>query len=187
MCKQCEASSVYEFTNRRKLCKKCFIEYFEKKFFYAIRKFRMIRDREIIGYRNKGDFRSAVLEKMLGKLSKKLNITFVKLSANKRKTGKTAVSSAIDFEAGRIVSNLINGKLRKEFSPVNGKIIKPLYLFLDEEVLLYAKLTGLKFKKQKEKNKRDKIPDFLDELEKKHPEIKRSIVNGLLTLHQNSK
>src|SRR3989344_4188832 len=106
MCKQCEASSVYEFTNRRKLCKKCFIEYFEKKFFYAIRKFRMIRDREIIGYRNKGDFRSAVLEKMLGKLSKKLNITFVKLSANKRKTGKTAVSSAIDFEAGRIVSNL---------------------------------------------------------------------------------
>ena len=43
MCKLCKTKPVYEFTNQRKLCKACFIHWFEKKFLYTIRKFNMIR------------------------------------------------------------------------------------------------------------------------------------------------
>jgi tRNA(Ile)-lysidine synthase TilS/MesJ len=73
----------------------------------------------------------------------------------------------------------------KNYLPIQGNIIKPLYLFLDSEILLYAKLKGLKFKQKKKKG--DKIQRFEDEFEKKHPEVKRAIVNSLLALHQNNK
>jgi hypothetical protein len=52
---------------------------------------------------------------------------------------------------------------------------------LDEEILLYAKLKKLKFEKYKVK--KDKIREFEDEFEKKHPEVKRAIVNSLLELY----
>jgi tRNA(Ile)-lysidine synthase TilS/MesJ len=64
---------------------------------------------------------------------------------------------------------------------VNKDEIKPLYLFLDDEVLLYAKIKNLKFKAQKE-NKKDDISIFLNELEKKHPEIKRAVINQYIEL-----
>jgi len=64
-------------------------------------------------------------------------------------------------------------------------VIKPLYLFLDEEVLLYAKLKKLKFKKEikGKKTKKDKISNFIDDLEVKHPEIKHAIINSYLELY----
>jgi len=46
--------------------------------------------------------------------------------------------------------------------------------------LLYAKLKKLKFKNQKEQ--KNEISLFVDDLEKKHPEIKRAIVNNYLEL-----
>ena len=51
-----------------------------------------------------------------------------------------------------------------------GKEIKPLYLFLDSEIFLFAKLKGLKFKEAKKNT--DKIQVFADEFEKNHPEVK---------------
>ena len=53
-------------------------------------------------------------------------------------------------------------------------------MFLDKEVLLYAKLRKLKFEKIKER--KNKIGKFIDRLEEKHPEVKRAIVNGCLGL-----
>ena len=43
---------------------------------------------------------------------------------------------------------------------------------------MYAKLKGLKFKPSKEKEKKNKISIFIDNLEEKHPEIKRAIVQN---------
>lgn len=177
MCKQCETTPVYEFTNRRKLCKKCFIEYFQKKTLYTIRKFQMIRNGEIVGYHDKKDFRTVVLKEMLELFSEKSHIEIVKLPS--KKADKIAVDSTLDLEADEIVKEIIGTADFKEVSPVKGKIIKPLYLFLDEEVLLYAKLKNLKFEKIKEgKN------GFINELEKKHPEIKRAIVNSYLKIRE---
>jgi len=141
----------------------------------------MIRNNDIVAYENKGDFRGVVLEDVLKMFSEKAMIELIRNKSNKKIT-KKAISSTIDAEANKIVHSLIkrNAKNLKEVAPVENKVVKPLYLFLDEEVLLYAKLRKLKFKKQK--IEKDKISKFIDELEKKHPEIKRAIINSYLEL-----
>ena len=139
----------------------------------------MIRNGDIIGYKEGKDFRSVVLKEMLEIAEKRANVKAVKLPVGK--VTKIAVNSTIDSEAYDITSNLIKNNVDKlKLMPVENKIIKPLYLFLDEEVLLYAKLRNLKFKKTKEK--KNKISEFIEGLEKKHPEIKRAIVNSYLRI-----
>jgi hypothetical protein len=181
MCKLCQEKPVYEFTNKRKLCRRCFVNYFEKKFLYTIRKFGMIKRGDVIEYKKENRFKGVVLEEMLKFFSKKSGIEIVKLPSRRAK--KIAVDSSLDFEAEEILNALINGKagdLRKNL-PAEGKIIKPLYLFSDAEIMLYAKLKKLKFKEMKEKRSIIKI--FEDEFEKKHPEVKRAAVKSLLELY----
>jgi tRNA(Ile)-lysidine synthase TilS/MesJ len=182
MCKLCEKNPVYEFTNKRKLCKKCFIDYFQKKVLYTIRKFNMIKKEDIIGYKKENDFRGMVLENALNFVNERTNFNLIKLP--NEKVTKIAVDFSIDSESDKIIKTLINGNVSelKKYLPIQGNVIKPLYLFLDEEILLYAKLKGLKFKPKKEI--KDKIENFTDEFEKKHPEVKRAIVNSILELYK---
>jgi len=182
MCKLCETKPVYEFTNKRKLCARCFMNYFQKKVLYTIRKFEMIKKGDIIGYRKLRDFRSVVVEDILKMLAEKTNVKIVKLS-DKGETDKIANPITVDLESGEIVNELIQGNLKrlKNFKPIEKKIIKPLYLFLDEEVLLYANLKRLQFKQKRKE--RDKINRFINEAEKKHPEVKRAIVRGFLKIN----
>jgi hypothetical protein len=181
MCNQCEKKPVYEFTNQRKLCKSCFISYFQKKFLYTLRKFEMTKKGDVVGYENKGDFRNVVLEDLLKMYSSNNFVQIVKLPSKKKIT-KKVLNSTIDSESLGIIQGFINEKKinLNKFSPVKIKEIKPLYLFLDAEVLLYAKLKNLKFKKIQEK--KDKISNFISELEQKHPEIKRAVINQYLEL-----
>lgn len=92
---------------------------------------------------------------------------------------KKAISTSSDDLAYEFVNSLIKGNLTKtkNLKPVNKKIIRPLYLFLDKEILIYANLKNLKFKKASKKNK---TPIFIDELEKKHPELKQAITKSYL-------
>lgn len=240
MCKQCSEKPVYEFTNKKKLCGRCFVNYFQKKVLYTIRKFGMIKNSDIVGYFPSNHFKGVVLEDVLKMFAKKANIELIRLSqpstalitapkmrsqvrvmdedvvnkktkfslginySKKSRTSKASeqltkipISSTLDSESKGIIQTLIQGKENdlKKFKPVDGKIIKPLYLFLDEEVLLYAKLRKLKFAPLptgmtsengglgvKSKNKKGKISEFLDDIEKKHPEVKRAIVNGYLKI-----
>ena len=171
---------VYEFTNKRKVTKREFIHWFQKKFLYTIRKFKMISQNDIIGFENKGDFRAVVLENLLNLYTKKSQVSIVKLPS--KRITKTAVPSTSDTEADKIVNVIVKNNISKlkNAGPISGKIIKPLYLFLDTEVLLYAKLMNLKFKKIKED--KDKLSRFIDDLENKHPEIKHSIIKSYLEL-----
>jgi len=130
----------------------------------------------IVGYENKGDFRGVVLEDVLKMFAEKVRVEIVKLPTRK-KLDKIAIASNTDLEADKIVHALIEGK-GKINSPKEGKNIFPLYLFLDKEILLYAKLRDLKFKKIKED--KDKISMFIDELEKTHPEVKQAVVGSYL-------
>ena len=194
MCKLCETKPVYEFTNQRKLCKTCFVRWFQKKVLYIIRKFEMISKDDIICYENKGDFRGVVLEDVLKMFAERLMIELVRLPS-KKKVNKIARSSNTDLEADKIVHVLIEGKGKINY-PKDGKEIFPLYLFLDKEILLYAKLRNLapkgvpretssevstkgKFKKVKED--KDKISKFIDVMEKTHPEVKQAIVGSYLS------
>ena len=170
---------VYEFTNGRKVTKREFLNWFQKKFLYTLRKFEMVKRGDVIGYKSSKDFRGVVLEDLLKMFSQKTQIELVKLP-NKKST-KIASPDTTGTESDKIIHSLFKGDLDKlDAEPIKGKKIKPLYLFLDKEVLLYAKLKGLKFSKPK--NKEDKVSLFVDSLEKKHPEIKYSIVRGYLDL-----
>jgi len=172
---------VYEFTNKRKVTKREFIRWFQKKFLYTVRKFNMIRKGDIVAYNNKGDFRGVVLENLLNLFAEKGVIEVIKLP-NKRKYTKKAVSHTTDTEADKMTNILVKGKVKalNEMKPMHKGVIKPMFLFLDKEVLLYAKLMGLKFKKSNES--KDKLGKFVDDLEKGHPEIKHSIVKSYLEL-----
>jgi len=169
---------VYEFTNKRKLTKREFIHWFEKKFLYTLRKFDMVSKGDIVGFEKGNGFRAVVLADLLEMFAENAPIKLIKNG----KHNIMAVADTSDSIAESITNILINGKASKlkELAPVYGKIIRPLYLFLDKEVELYAKLKGLKYGKHTEKV--DKVSEFVAELEKKHPEIKNSVISSYLEL-----
>jgi hypothetical protein len=170
---------VYEFTNQRKLTKSEFLRWFQKKFLYTIRKFEMIKKGDILGYKKSTNFRDVVLDDLLKLYSTKAPVEVVKLPSKKAK--KIVSSETASSESLEIIQELFKGKLKtKEHKPTIGKIIKPMYLFLDKEVLLYAKLKGLKHVKPKQD--KDKISKLIKDLETKHPEIEHGIINGYLSL-----
>lgn len=169
---------VYEFANKRKVTKAEFFRWFEKKFFYTIRKFNMINEGDIIQYNNKKGFRDVVLEHLLNILILKAPVKIVKYP---KKANKISFSDTSDSISNQIISSLFKGDLSKlKIKPLERNIIRPLYLFLDKEVLLYAKLKKLGFKK--EKVSKDKLNNFINDLESKHNELKHSIVKSYLEL-----
>ena len=174
---------VYEFTNQRKLTKAEFLKWFQKKVLYTIRKFEMIKNGDVVIYENKGDFRGVVLEDVLKMFAEKADISIHQSPTALKKKTKLAIPSTTDTISDKLIHELIKGNTKKlkELSPVNKNFVKPLYLFLDEEVLLYAKLKRLRFKKKIEK--KDNISNFVNDLEEKHPEIKRAIINSYLELY----
>jgi len=178
MCKKCESNPVYVFTNKRQVCKNCFIRWFQSKVLYTIKKFSMAKKGDVIGYKPGKSFRDVVLEDVLRYYERRAPVKVVKGTG--KKFTKIAISSTTDLECNGIVNSLIKGKLSRENLPIKGKVIKPLYLFLDKEVLLYAKLRHLKFVKGK--NSEDKLDRFIDSMEEKHPEVKRAVVNSYLKL-----
>ena len=180
----------------------------------------MIKKGEVVGYYKSNHFRVVVLGNVLKMIGEKGFVEIKKLpktkdtmtqTARKLKVNEIAWATTIDLASHWIVNEIINGNVKdliEGASPIErlgkkSKIIKPLYLFLDKEVLLYAKLRGLKFKRVKETPQgvhqggassssspsmrgdiniegKDKISKFIEELEKKHPEVKRAVVNGYL-------
>jgi len=123
------------------------------------------------------NFRSIVLEDVLKILAEKTPITF---TTNSKKASKEVGVLTTDLVAYEFTKKSIEQNKPKlnELAPVYKKIVHPLYLFLDAEFLLYAKLRKLKHSKITPK--KDKISSYIDELEKKHPEIKRAIVQNYL-------
>jgi len=170
MCHQCNLNPVYEFTNKRKFCKTCYIRWFEKKFLYTIRRFKLIKKGDLISYKKSKNFREVVLEYLLKMYSQKGTI---KLSI--RKSKKFASFDTADIASKKILESILKKNI---LNLKKDKSVKPLILFLDKEILLYAKLKNLKFNKEKKQN--TEITNFIEELEKKHPEIKQAIVRGIL-------
>ncbi len=185
MCQLCNSKPVYEFTNQRKLCARCFANYFQKKFLYTLRKFGMIHPRDIVGYKKGNSLKKIVLEYLLKFASQKYGFQLVKLPD--KKANKIVDDSSLDSESEKIVREIIEGNAvnLKKCLPVEERIIKPLYLFLDEEIMLYAKIKRLKFKEGKKR--KDRIANFVDSLEEKHPEVKRAVVNSLLGMYKGNK
>lgn len=178
MCKQCKIKPVYEFTNKRKVCANCFIRYFQKKFLYTIRRFNMIKKDDVVYLKCSKNFKEVVLNDLFDIFSSRLRIKVI--GKKSRQVSKIVDSSTIDSESNEILQDLLKRDFDNlKIAPVEKNRIKPLYLFLDNEILLYAKLKKFKFEI---KIKKDKISRFINDLEKKHPEVKRAVVNSCLEL-----
>jgi len=92
---------------------------------------------------------------------------------------KIISGESADNISAQIIETIITKKSKdiKKLAPIYKKLIRPLYLLLDSEIQLYAKLKKIKLKKQPKSNK---LQLFIKSLEEKHPEVKTSIVQSLL-------
>ncbi len=126
----------------------------------------MIKKNDKIIISKKKDFRNIVMNHLLEKFFQD------RLS---KKGNTITIASTIDSETEEFLENLTENTFAKIQKKKNE--IRPIHLFRDKEILLYARLINLKFNKRKKKKEKN-LSKFLDELEKKHPEIKWSVMKS---------
>lgn len=136
----------------------------------------MIEKEDVLLHKSSGNFRDAVLSDLLKDFESRSTCKIV----SSGKYNKEIISNTLDIETRNVVNSLFEGKGIGESSPVIGNKIKPLYLFLDKEVMIYSKLRNLKF--NQEKVNLNEFEELIESLEKKHPEIKQAIMNSYLEL-----
>ena len=162
---------VWEFTNQRKLNKKEFIDYFERKIFRTIRKYEMLPKNRIITLKklpspkegtplSANTLNTIVLKKVL---EKKFKVKF--------NTKPIFSSDNLSQVAEDTFKNILDGKF---IGPKPND--KPLYFISDKEIELYAKLTKIKGAKRKQDKK---IQILFNKFLKKNPDLEQNIVNAL--------
>jgi tRNA(Ile)-lysidine synthase TilS/MesJ len=146
----------------------------------------MIKREDKIFCEKHGNFRDSVLlDVMKIYCSKSGNL----MITSKKNFNKIVCSNNLDLNSYKFINILREKKDNslKKLSPVVGEKIYPLYFFLDKEILIYAELKKLKYKKEIVKrssllSEKDSWINFLNDLEKKHPEIKNAIMNSYLKI-----
>lgn len=114
-----------------------------------------------------------------------------KLKANRLATGHN-----MDDEAQSVIMNQFrsNVETTARLGPVTGVVddprfvrrIKPFYLLLEEEVMLYSTLKGLPHPPKRcpysHTAYRNEIRAMLNEFEKRHPGVKNNVINSFLKI-----
>jgi hypothetical protein len=156
--------TVWQFTNQRKLTKKEFLDYFERKIFRTIRKFDMLPKDKIIKLAKEDSLNYKVLKFVLEKKFKVVS-------------GRDFSSDNLSQIAEDIFLNVLKGKFASS-KPDKG-LKKPLYFLSDKEVELYAELCKIKAKKRKSNKK---IQKLFEKFLSKNPDLEHNIVNSLAQL-----
>jgi len=157
---------VWEFTNQRKLGKKEFIDYIEKKVFRTIRKYNLLPKNRIIKLKKSNDLHTKIL---ISILSRKFKTEF----STKPNFDSMNLSSA----AEATFQNILKGKF--EGPRPNDRLAHPLYYHSDAELSLYAKLTNTKGTTPK-RNK--KIQELFKKFLKKNQDLEINVVKALSQL-----
>jgi hypothetical protein len=154
---------VWEFTNQRKLNKKDFLNYVERKVFRTIRKYSMLPENRKIVLKTSDDLNTIVLKHIL---ETKFPVSF--------STKSSFSSDNLSDISEKSFNNILNGKFEE---PKNSSKLKmPLSDISDKEIKVYASLVGLKGKKKK----RDKrIQELFERFMKKNPDLEHNIVNAV--------
>jgi hypothetical protein len=152
---------VWEFTNQRKLTKKEFITYFEKKVFKTIRKFEMLPKNKIFTLKKSTDLNTKILTKIL-------ETKFPVMASNKPNTSSENLSTIAEDIFGNILEGKFKGAKPKD------KLIYPLYYHSDAEIKLYAELTNIKGAKPKRKKH---VQVLFNKFRKKNPDLEITVVN----------
>jgi hypothetical protein len=159
-CKLCKSKPVWKFTNKRQLCASCFTRYFEKKVRTTIRKYN------IPIYNIGGSLKAKVIG----------NITKGIIKNLPQKKGKLSAESLNDISTKILYIMMHDNKDKlKTLLPRN----QPLYFLSNKEILLYAKIKGIKGRIEEKKGKMQEIDNFIKLIEKKNPDIRHNIVIAL--------
>jgi hypothetical protein len=177
--------TIITLQNGKKLNERQFINYFERKILYTIRKYDLF-----VSLKNsktkKGVFTCPTC---LPKIEELLTVKKIgNISISRECTDDIALQVLEAFmEKGNIKKEL--NKLKLVTILNKKKIIRPFYLMKKEEILIYAKTKGIVIKGDKTKKSltEKKIDSWVSELEKTHLEIKNAIVNSLLKIEEVEK
>ncbi len=167
-CQKCKAHSVYEFTNKARLCRNCFIDYFERKMFRTIRKYQMSLP-GIAGDKNDVRYKITKTIKEKIKINRKPEVKIA-----------TGIKNLNDFSA-EIISGVMNTKFNaKDFLPKTKNQEFPLYFMPDNEIILYAKLKRITGSIKRKENKMQKEINILfSEIEKSDRDARHAVVNSV--------
>ena len=157
-CKLCKKKPVWKFTNKSQLCANCFSQYFERKIKATIRKYNMP-----IGKMKKTDLNAKVINNII----EKLPVRAGKLSTENLNDISNTILYIVMYEDEKKLKSLL---------PKN----QPLYFLSNAEILLYAKIIGIKGKIEKPIEKLKQIDDFLVSLEKKNADVRQNVVQSIL-------
>lgn len=154
---------VWEFTNQKKLNKKDFINYFDKKVFKTIRKSEMLPKNKIFTIKTSNDINTNILKRIL---ETKFQVKY----SNKPNTSSENSSDA----AEQIFQNILQGKFTGP--KAKDKISRPLYFHSDKEIEVYVKLTNTKGTKPKRDKK---IQDLFHKFLTKNQDLELNITKAL--------
>jgi len=159
------SNTVWEFTNQKKLSKKEFIDYFERKIFRTIRKYQMLHRDKVVKLKSSPYLNTKVLKTVL---EEKFQVKF---------TSKPTLSSDnLSQLAEDIFKDILQGKF---IEPSQEK--KPLQFLSDKEIELYAKLTNIKGQKRKQDKK---IQKLFEKFLKKNQDLELNIIKASNQLNQ---
>ncbi len=156
-----EKRHVWEFTNQKKLTKKEFLTYFEKKVFKTIRKNEIFPKDKVFRIKKGEDINTAILKKILE--------TKFEVKESTRPNISSENSSDI---AEKTFEEILKGKFKKG----KGKNNRPLYFHSDKEIKLYAKLTNTK---GEEKKRNKKIQDLFRKFIDKNQDLELNILKAV--------
>ncbi len=151
---------VWEFTNQKKLSKKEFIDYFERKVFRTIRKNSMLPNNKVIALKKTSDLNTSVVKKVI---EKKFQVSY--------STKPNLSSDNLSQFAEDTFKNILKGNFKYKI-PKNA----PLQNLSDKEVELYAKLTNTKGTKRKQDKK---IQSLFEKFLKKNQNLELNIIKAL--------
>jgi len=155
--------AVYTLPNGKTLGPGDFCRYFEKKVLYTVRKFDMPGEARI---KKNPSINSKVLYHLYNQFG------FLR---NDSKT--IALDDSTDDIATAMMESWFANKTA-DLSPKSSKIIRPMFLVTEQEIMIYASLKHIDGKQKKKSQARI----MLDSMEKVHPEIKRAIAQAYLQL-----
>ena len=155
--------NVWEFTNQKKLNKKEFKNYFERKIFRTIRKYNMLPKNKIINLAKSNNINTKILKKIIE--------TKFEVQYSTKPNFSSKNSSAIAEES---FENILRGNFNAPLP--TQKPFKPLYFLSDKEIELYAKLTDTKGTKPK---RNPKIQNLFKKFLEKNQDLELNITKAL--------
>tara|TARA_Y100000310_G_scaffold342743_1_gene447193 strand:- start:4847 stop:5344 length:498 start_codon:yes stop_codon:yes gene_type:complete len=164
-----KTKTVWKFTNQKQLTKKEFLNYFERKIFRTIRKYKMLPKNRTIKLKKSNSLNTAVLKQVL---EKKFKTTF--------STKPNFSSDNLSQVAEDIFKNILKGNFSPKKLKPQDNPPRPLYFLSDKEIELYASLTQIKAEKRKQDQK---IQSLFQKFLKKNQDLEQNVVRALNQLN----